>query len=145
MDGFFTLLKVSCDTVALTASFPGFQRQTIYLTPESAAQELIIELAPYATEGRGGDGQPQEMMQANTGISVLRMTPQKIATLPNIGEKDIMRAFQLMPGVSAANENSAGLYIRGGTPDQSLVLYDDSRSITWITCTAFSRRSMRMQ
>jgi len=29
-----------------------------------------------------------------------------------------------MPGVSAANESSAGLYVRGSTPDQSLVLYD---------------------
>lgn len=124
VDGLFTLLKVASDTASLTASFPGFQRQTIFLTPELAANELIIELAPYTTEAVEVVANKQEMMQANTGISVLRMTPQKIATLPNIGEKDIMRAFQLMPGVSAANENSAGLYIRGGTPDQSLVLYD---------------------
>ena len=44
--------------------------------------------------------------------------------LPSLGEKDIFRTFQLMPGISAANENSSGLYVRGGTPDQSLVLYD---------------------
>lgn len=35
-----------------------------------------------------------------------------------------MRSFQLMPGVSASQESSSGLYVRGGTPDQNLVLYD---------------------
>ena len=41
-----------------------------------------------------------------------------------MGEKDILRGFQLMPGVSAANESSSGMYVRGGTPDQNLILYD---------------------
>jgi hypothetical protein len=52
------------------------------------------------------------------------MTPRKLAELPNIGERDILRSLQLMPGVSAANEGSSGLYVRGGTPDQNLILYD---------------------
>ncbi|MDR0757903.1 MAG: TonB-dependent receptor, partial [Tannerella sp.] len=52
-------------------------------------------------------------------------TAAKIADLPALGEKDLFRTFQLMPGISAANESSAGMYVRGGTPDQNLVLYDD--------------------
>jgi hypothetical protein len=40
------------------------------------------------------------------------------------GEKDLFRTFQLMPGISGSNESSAGMYVRGGTPDQNLVLYD---------------------
>ena len=36
----------------------------------------------------------------------------------------IILTFQLMPGISAANESSAGMYVRGGTPDQNLTLYD---------------------
>lgn len=35
-----------------------------------------------------------------------------------------MRAFQLLPGISGSNETSAGLYVRGGTPDQNLILFD---------------------
>jgi hypothetical protein len=35
-----------------------------------------------------------------------------------------MRSFQLLPGISATNESSSGLYVRGGTPDQNLVLFD---------------------
>ena len=52
------------------------------------------------------------------------MTPQQLNQLPNLGEQDIMRSFQLMPGISASNESSSGMYIRGGTPDQNLIVYD---------------------
>ena len=57
-------------------------------------------------------------------VSTIKLTPLKMAQLPSIGENDVMRSFQLMPGISASNESSSGLYVRGGTPDQNLVLYD---------------------
>jgi hypothetical protein len=57
-------------------------------------------------------------------IGVIQTTAAKINDLPALGEKDLFRTFQLMPGISAANESSAGMYVRGGTPDQNLVLYD---------------------
>ena len=41
-----------------------------------------------------------------------------------MGEVDIFRSLQLLPGVSGTNESSAGLFVRGGTPDQNLVLLD---------------------
>ena len=41
------------------------------------------------------------------------MTPKKLNQLPNIGEQDLMRVFQLMPGISAGNESSSGMYIKG--------------------------------
>jgi hypothetical protein len=69
-------------------------------------------------------GESEGAFQSGQKISMVKMTPANLGALPSIGERDILRAFQLMPGISAANENSAGLYVRGGTPDQSLVLYD---------------------
>ncbi|MBN2519105.1 MAG: TonB-dependent receptor [Bacteroidales bacterium] len=57
-------------------------------------------------------------------ISTVKISPLLIAKLPNFGEVDIMRSFQLLPGISATNETSAGLYVRGGTPDQNLILFD---------------------
>jgi len=63
-------------------------------------------------------------MKVNETVGMFMMTPKNIAKLPNVGEKDIFRGFQLMPGISAANQSSSGLYVRGGTPDQNLVLYD---------------------
>jgi hypothetical protein len=57
-------------------------------------------------------------------ISMLTLTPSQISKLPSLGEKDIFRAFQLLPGISGSNEASSGLYVRGGTPDQNLIMYD---------------------
>lgn len=41
-----------------------------------------------------------------------------------MGEADVMKTIQLMPGVQAGVDGSAGLYIRGGSPDQNLILLD---------------------
>lgn len=49
----------------------------------------------------------------------------QIKNTPGIlGEADIMKTIQLMPGVQAGVEGSAGLYVRGGGPDQNLILLD---------------------
>lgn len=48
-----------------------------------------------------------------------------IARTPGIVESDPLRTLQLLPGVQAASDVSSGLYIRGGGPDQTLVLLDD--------------------
>ncbi len=66
----------------------------------------------------------RQWLKASEQVSMLKMTPSKLATLPSLGERDIFRSFQLMPGISAANEHNSGLYVRGGTPDQALTLYD---------------------
>lgn len=43
-----------------------------------------------------------------------------------LGEVDILKAIQLIPGVRNAGEGSAGFYVRGGGPDQNLILLDDA-------------------
>ena len=54
----------------------------------------------------------------------MSVSPEIVATTPSLGEKDIFRTLQLLPGVSNANKGTSGLYVRGGTPDQNLVLFD---------------------
>ena len=45
--------------------------------------------------------------------------------MPSIGgETDVFRVLQLMPGIKSASELSSGLYVRGGSPDQNLILLD---------------------
>ena len=49
----------------------------------------------------------------------------QIKRLPAIGgEVDLLKVLQLMPGVQSGNEGSSGLYVRGGSPDQNLMLLD---------------------
>ena len=57
-------------------------------------------------------------------LGFVRLAPEQIASLPSLGERDIFRTMQLLPGVSGSNETSSGLYVRGSTPDQTLVTYD---------------------
>ena len=68
--------------------------------------------------------------KAETGITATQMGAQEIpiAQIKNtpsiLGEADVMKTIQLMPGVQAGVEGSAGLYVRGGGPDQNLILLD---------------------
>ncbi len=49
----------------------------------------------------------------------------KVNTLPTIfGEPDLMKILQLLPGVQAGTEGTSGIYVRGGGPDQNLILLD---------------------
>lgn len=66
------------------------------------------------------------MLNTTDDISRIQLSPEQVAVLPSLGERDIFRAFQLLPGVSS-NETSSGLHVRGGTPDQNLVSYDGFR------------------
>ena len=126
VDGLFTLNNIPSDTIKISVNYVGYETLNYYLTPTTNISNLILELE-----------QPQifndevvvyskipNILKTNEKVGVIKLTPAKLNVLPNLGEKDILRSLQLMPGVSAANENSAGLYVRGGTPDQSLVIYD---------------------
>jgi len=59
-------------------------------------------------------------------ISSIEISPTMISKLPQFGsEVDVFRTLQLLPGVASASELSSGLYVRGGSPDQNLVLLDE--------------------
>lgn len=126
VDGYFTLLKVPSDTATLLVSYVGYKNATVYLSPKTPLQNFLIEIEPGEQELDEVMvmGAKTEVLKANEIVGMIKMTPKNLAKLPNIGERDPFRAFQLMPGVSASNESSSGLYVRGGTPDQTLVLYD---------------------
>ena len=60
-----------------------------------------------------------------TQMGAVEIPMAQIKNTPSIlGEADVMKTIQLMPGVQAGVDGSAGLYIRGGSPDQNLILLD---------------------
>ncbi|MBA4057725.1 MAG: TonB-dependent receptor, partial [Marivirga sp.] len=125
-DGLFTLQNVPSDTSTLIVSYTGYTIVYLKLKPFLNQQSLDIKLQAYdqLLQEVKVTAQREDVLKANENISTIRMNPQSLSKMPNLGERDIMRAFQLMPGISAANESSSGLYIRGGTPDQNLIVYD---------------------
>jgi len=52
------------------------------------------------------------------------ITPHKLVILPGLTEPDVLQTIQQLPGVISPNETATGLYVRGGTPDQNLILWD---------------------
>ncbi len=65
-------------------------------------------------------------VQANE-MGVQELNIETVKKLPALfGEVDILKSLQLMPGISSATEGATGLYVRGGGPDQNLVLLDES-------------------
>jgi ferric enterobactin receptor len=127
-DGFFTMNNIPADTCVISASYVGYLTDRRALSSIDPNKILTLgltitrnNLEEITIKGSKNDG---IMSTDKRKVSVLQISPAKLAELPNLGEKDILRSFQLMPGVSASNESSSGAYVRGGTPDQNLVLFD---------------------
>lgn len=60
-----------------------------------------------------------------TQMGAIEIPTAQIKSTPSVlGEADVMKTIQLMPGVQAGVDGSAGLYVRGGSPDQNLILLD---------------------
>ncbi len=126
VDGYFTLFHVPSDTSSLLVSYVGYQKQEQKLSPRLVNNKFVIGLVAESQQLEDVVivGEREDLMQLSESISKATLRPSEIAALPSLGEKDIFRTFQLLPGVSGSNEGSAGLYVRGGTPDQNLILYD---------------------
>jgi len=59
-------------------------------------------------------------------VGSLEIPIEQIIKMPSLsGEPDILKAFQMMPGVQMGSEGTSGIYVRGGTPDQNLYLIDN--------------------
>ena len=72
-----------------------------------------------------GGRKDENVKNAEMGTITLSMAQMK--TLPVLfGEVDLMKTLQLLPGVQSAGEGNSGIYVRGGGPDQNLVLLDDA-------------------
>jgi len=102
-----------------------------------AGSDEPVASSPTATSGgSGGEKTIGEVEVRNTrrdqnvrstDVGVLTLTPDRARTLPVIfGEVDLLKTLQLMPGVQSSGEGNSGFYVRGGGPDQNLILLDDA-------------------
>jgi hypothetical protein len=63
----------------------------------------------------------------STQMGQMELNVEKIKSLPAfMGEVDILKTIQLLPGVQSAGEGNTGFYVRGGGPDQNLILLDEA-------------------
>ena len=88
----------------------------IHLLSKSAAMNEVVVYS------RRRDANVRNAQMGRVDLSV-----NQIKNIPAfLGEVDILKAIQLLPGVRNAGEGNAGFYVRGGGPDQNLILLDDA-------------------
>ncbi|MBT3179562.1 MAG: TonB-dependent receptor [Candidatus Marinimicrobia bacterium] len=126
-DGTFSITNISTRVCTLTISYIGYEtekRPLLFPKNESIFQEIFISPKVLSTETVSITGVTREFMDRSNSPGQISFSPRHISTLPNLGEIDIFRALQLLPGIQLGLGGSSGLYIRGGTPDQNLILLD---------------------
>ncbi|MDF1549652.1 MAG: carboxypeptidase-like regulatory domain-containing protein, partial [Bacteroidales bacterium] len=122
--GFFSL-TLPKGTYQIIFSFVGYETivQTVDLTKDVSLninldQNLELEEVKVT-------GEKIEKEVESTQISSVSLSTKTIKSIPALmGEVDIIKALQLLPGIQSGTEGSSGLYVRGGGPDQNLILLD---------------------
>lgn len=125
-EGYYALTSIPSGIYSLQVSYVGYQvfrdsiqivggetrKLDIALLPRSiVAQEIVVEADRYEEE---------ERVQAG----FITLETDRIQDLPSFGETDILRSLPLLPGIQSSSDYNSGLYIRGGGPDQTLILLD---------------------
>src|SRR5690606_35244361 len=122
--GFYSLTLPS-DSVRLRYSYVGFQNKIESLLL-NANKSIDMEMSGL-TELQSVDitAIKDNDLIEKTQMSTIDVSMDKVRDLPVLmGERDVMKTIQLLPGVQSGSEGSSGLYVRGGGPDQNLILID---------------------
>jgi hypothetical protein len=127
-DGRFFLIGVPQGSHVVQARYLGYNPTGYAIRTDSLKAQLVIRLQRASIQIEGltvvGSGGGEQPVQLPTTAGQVSISPRQVETLPSLGEVDVFRGLQLLPGVSATNEGSSGLYVRGGTPSENLVLLD---------------------
>lgn len=122
--GFYSLTLPE-DSVYLAISYIGYQRKyfKLYLKEDIT---LNFDLSEGETlETLEVVAEKQQRIEQTTQMGQMSIPIQQIKSLPALlGETDVLKALQLLPGVQSGGEGTSGFYVRGGGPDQNLILLD---------------------
>lgn len=123
--GFFSIPDIPQGEYVLQVQNPGYQTYQQRLKLPSETRFFTIELENRRVTMNEVLVQTSQYAPEKTLPGVISITPALIERLPSVGsEPDVFRTLQLTPGVKSASEISSGLYIRGSSPDQNLILLD---------------------
>ncbi len=125
--GFYSL-TLPKGTYNIIYSYLGFRPDTIKIdlkkniTKNVSLYKLDKEIDEVIVKGKNSDKNVK-----STDVGVLDLNVKEAKLIPVLmGEQDILKTMQLMPGVSASSEGSSGFYVRGGDSDQNLILLDEA-------------------
>lgn len=125
--GFFSLTLPAADSLELIVSYVGFTPEIVKVSFRKNT-ELNIDLKPSIILNEVEiTASRKEKQSESVRMSTVNLQVAQIKNIPSLlGEKDVMKVLQLMPGVQKGSEGTSGLYVRGGGPDQNLIILDDA-------------------
>jgi hypothetical protein len=125
--GFYSITLPVSDTVEIIFSYVGFTSRTVKLFLHENI-EMNIDLKPSIVLTEVNiTADRAEKISETAKMSTIRLQVSQVKNVPSLlGEKDVFKVLQLMPGVQKGSEGSSGLYVRGGGPDQNLIILDDA-------------------
>lgn len=125
--GFYSLTLME-GNYSLLSSYVGYRSQLIELALTNDTL-MNIDLQPgiRLSEEVTVTAKKRDNNVKNAQMGKISLPIEQIKSIPAfLGEVDLLKVVQLLPGVRNAGEGSAGFYVRGGGPDQNLILLDDA-------------------
>lgn len=122
--GFYSL-TLPAGTYEIQFSYIGFQTQIITVVLDKNVNQNISLGASIDLDVVEIVAEEVEKIEEKTQMSTIDIPIKEIKKLPALlGEVDVLKIIQLMPGVQSGTEGTSGIYVRGGGPDQNLILLD---------------------
>lgn len=121
-------LEIPIGNYTASVSYVGYKSQEIRIKPKELSDNIHIKLLQAKTLDEvivTAEKANRNITDINTGVEKLNIS--QIKKMPALmGEVDIIKAIQLLPGVQATSEGGAGFSVRGSSPDQNLILLDNT-------------------
>ena len=122
--GFYSLTIPEKEEVKVTYSYVGYTTQTVTI-PARSNRTVHVQLVPGASLEEAVVTAQKESGIASTKMSAIEVPLQVLKSAPALfGEADVIKTLQLLPGVQGGTEGFSGIYVRGGGPDENLLLLD---------------------
>lgn len=125
--GFYSI-TLPAGNYILLYSFLGYESKAVALNLDAnITQHLQLYPRSYQAKEVVISDKRKDANVKSTDMGRVELTAMEVKKLPALmGEVDVLKALQLMPGVQAAGEGNAGFYVRGGGADQNLILLDEA-------------------
>ncbi|MCU0431214.1 MAG: TonB-dependent receptor [Cytophagaceae bacterium] len=126
--GFYSLTLQSSDSVVVDIVMYGYEKRQLRVAPKDTTLDIELKTFEKVMKEVVVKGKKEETKVSESAqMSTIDIPVSQIKDLPMLGgEKDVLKTIQLMPGVQKGSEGSSGVYVRGGGPDQNLIILDDA-------------------
>ena len=124
--GYYAVKEIPAGTYEVVISYIGYKswRDTLAFSDRDMRLDVALQVESVDLEEIVIQAERREELEQATQSSFIALQVEPLQQMPAIGEADLLRSLQLLPGIQSASDISSGLYVRGGGPDQTAILLD---------------------